>query len=101
MYCTNYKLILSTLLGLLVLLLSEARPGLTQTDPEHLQPIAPLANRPGRLDPELRSRFLADYRAARGGEQRAVLRRYLPTLGADGILDALEAQNAFCHGEAH
>ena len=101
MYCTKCKLVSGILLGLMVLMLSEARSGLTQTDPEHLQQIAPLANRPGRFDPELRSRFLVDYKAAPGEEKRAVFRQYLPTLGADGILDVLEARNAFCHGEAH
>ena len=101
MSCTKCKLVGGILLGLMLLMLSEARPGLTQTDPEHLQQIAPLANRPGRLDPELKSRFLADYKTARGGEKRAVFKRYLPTLGADGILDALEARSALCHGEAH
>ena len=101
MSCTKGKLVVGILLGLMVLMLSEARPGLAQTDPEHLQQIAPLANRPGRVDPELKSRFLADYKTARGGEKRAVFKRYFPTLGADGILDALEARNALCHGEAH
>ena len=101
MSCLKCKWLVSICLGLIVLILSEARPGSTQTDREHLQQIAPLANRPGRLDPELRNRFLTDYGAARTGEKRAVFRRYLSALGADGILDALEGRNAFCHSEAH
>jgi len=95
MCCAKRKLIAGICLGVIVLILSEARPGSTQTELEHLQQIAPLANRPGRLDPELRNRFLTDYGAARTGEKRAVFRRYLSALGADGILDALEGRNAF------
>lgn len=89
-------------LGLMVALgLSQARPGSTQTEGEHSQQIAPLTNRPGRLDPEVRDHFLADYGAARAGEERAVFKQYLPTLGADGILDALEGRYAWCHSQAH
>src|SRR5438445_7610814 len=56
MCCAKRKLIARLCLGVIVLILSEARPGSTQTELEHLQQIAPLANRPGRLDPELRNR---------------------------------------------
>jgi hypothetical protein len=64
------------------------------------QQIAPLVNRPGRFAPNLRSRFLSDYLSAPTTEKRAVFKRYLSSLGADGILDMLE-MNPLCHTEAH
>src|SRR5437879_11684576 len=75
MSCLKCKWLVSICLGLIVLILSEARPGSTQTDREHLQQIAPLANRPGRLDHELRNHFLTDYGAARKADNSTRLSR--------------------------
>ena len=69
------------------------------TNVDHREQKAPLANRPARFDPELRKRFVADYRSAT--DQRTVLREYLPKLGADGILDVFENADPLCHNQAH
>lgn len=59
---------------------------------------------PGRattIDPALRARFEAEYRAAAPEGSRAVLETYLPTLGIAGILDILEQRFPTCHDRAH
>ncbi len=72
------------------------------------QPVPPsvLDDRPAAggtapSDPALRARFLAEYLAAPPGDARRVIETHLPTLGVAGILDALEARFASCHGRAH
>jgi hypothetical protein len=50
---------------------------------------------------ELKARFTVDY-MTKAGQRRQVYEKYLETpLGTQGILDVLEARNAFCHDEAH
>ena len=68
---------------------------------EHRAALQPLTNLPGRNDPELRAKFLAEYAAVEADARRSLLRRWLTVLGADGLLDALEARSGFCHGEGH
>lgn len=53
-----------------------------------------------KADRATKRQFMAEYRAA-GADNRAVYKKYLPILGASAILDFLEKQNTFCHGEAH
>src|SRR5262249_40142483 len=47
-----------------------------------------------------KQQFKTEYFAARGRKRR-VFEKYLSTLGAEGILDVLEATYPLCHGEAH
>lgn len=61
----------------------------------------PAARRRAPSDPALRARFLAEYLSAPPGGVRTVIEAYLPTLGVEGILDALEEKFASCHGRAH
>lgn len=94
------KIVLRMLWGLLVLLLTEVAPGFAQNETEHQHQVAVLVNRPGRHDPQLRKRFLADYNARREADQ-LTFSRYFSSLGADGILDAMEQQYPLCHSEVH
>jgi len=52
------------------------------------------------IDPETKKRFMADYELA-GSETRGVFEKYLPILGANGILDILEDVFPKCHGQSH
>ena len=49
---------------------------------------------------ELKARFSTDY-MLKAGQRRQVFESYLDTLGAQGILDVLEARSPLCHNEAH
>jgi hypothetical protein len=96
--------------GLLVLaaLAAGASPALAQSPPAGAQPIGEhraavqsITDLPGRLDLELRAKFLAEYAAVSAEARRELLRRWLTVLGADGLLDALETRSGFCHWEGH
>ena len=94
------KIIRHILLVLLIQLLVATHYSFAQMETDHNHTLTALTNLPGRNDSELRARFLSDYRAA-GREKRPVLKQYLSTLGADGIMDVFEQRNALCHSEAH
>jgi len=49
---------------------------------------------------DLKAKFTVDY-MLKAGQRRQVYEKYLESLGTQGILDVLEARNAFCHDEAH
>jgi hypothetical protein len=64
-----------------------------------------MAPRPARSpdSPEkkaLRAAFLTDL-LLKARQQRLVFDKYFPTLGTQGMLEAFEERNPFCHGEAH
>jgi hypothetical protein len=90
---------LAVLAGLAVVATTGTAAGQSSQPEEHRHVLAPIVDRPGRTDPALRERFLQDYAASPA--RREALQRWLPILGADGILDALEARNAYCHNEGH
>jgi hypothetical protein len=88
--------------------LAGVSPALAQSPPagappvgEHRAAVQSLTDLPGRLDPELRAKFLAEYAAVAAEARRELLRRWLSVLGADGLLDALETRSGFCHWEGH
>jgi hypothetical protein len=59
------------------------------------------ASRPETPDEAaLKSRFNVEY-MLRANQRRRVFHQFLPTLGAQGMLDVLERRNRFCHSEAH
>ena len=68
---------------------------------EHRAALRTITDLPGRNDPALRAKFLAEYAAVDAEARRALLRRWLLVLGADGLLDALETRSGFCHWEGH
>ena len=68
---------------------------------EHRAVLRTITDLPGRTDPALRAKFLAEYAAVDAGARRALLRSWLFVLGADGLLDALETRSGFCHWEGH
>jgi len=68
---------------------------------EHRAAVQSITDLPGRLDPELRAKFLVEYAAVAAEARRKLLRRWLTVLGADGLLDALETRSGFCHWEGH
>jgi hypothetical protein len=51
-------------------------------------------------DAALKGQFNVEY-MLRAAQRPRVFRQFLPTLGAQGMLDVLERRNAFCHSEAH
>jgi hypothetical protein len=55
---------------------------------------------PAVVDEKTRRAFTGEYSAA-GPVKRAVFEKYLDTLGADGMLDFLEAKYPRCHSESH
>jgi len=88
------------LLGL-ALVLPAAVLAQPTADEEHRRRSAEIVERPQRFDRELRRRFAGAWAVAAPARARPVFERYLPTLGADGILDVLESMVPHCHGEAH
>jgi hypothetical protein len=89
----------AALAGLALVATAGAAETQTPAADAHRAELATITNLPGQGDPALRARFLADYDAVR--THRELLGRWLPILGADGLLDALEARNSFCHTEGH
>ena len=53
-----------------------------------------------KVSGRVRRAFVKEYKAP-DADQRAVFSKYLPTMGADAILDYLEKTHPLCHGEAH
>ena len=88
-----------TLTGLVLLACADAAQAQAPAAEAHRAELATITNLAGRGDLALRERFFGEYGAAQA--RREVIGRWLPVLGADGLLDALEARNSFCHTEGH
>ncbi|HEY0529674.1 MAG TPA: hypothetical protein VGD02_12675 [Gemmatimonadaceae bacterium] len=70
--------------------------------PDASPPVADsLLNIPLSRTVAARQEFLRVYRASRQTQRPALYAKFLPLIGANGIREALEKANRYCHAEAH